>query len=123
MKFIFRLILIAVLGYFLPFYLPWWILFVVAFSVGALIPGNGFNVFNAGFLGGGLVWMGLSFKIDMETNSILSEKMVELFPIADATFLLIAAGIIGALVGGFGAITGNSLRQIFMKKPKPSFYS
>ncbi len=96
---------------------------VLGFLVGFLIPGNGFLAFNAGFLGGGLVWLGLSFRLDVETNSILSEKIVQLFPFSDATLLLIVAGLIGALIGGFSILSGNSLRSIFLKKKQSSLYS
>ena len=123
MKFVARFILITVLGYFLPFYLPWWSLMVLAFAVGYFIPGNGFLVFNAGFLGGGLVWLGLSLKLDLASGSALSEKMVQLFPFEDATMLIIISGLIGALIGGFSAIAGSSFRGIFLKRKKSSVYS
>ena len=95
MKFILRFLVIVLLGYFLPFYLPWWSLMIICFLVGFVVPGNHFLVFNAGFLGGGLVWLGLSFKLDIESQSILSVKIVQLgFPFEDATLLLILAGVI-----------------------------
>jgi hypothetical protein len=123
MKFILRLILITAGCYFIPFYAPWWIIFVITGLVGYLIPGNGFVVFNAGFLGGGLVWLGYAFKLDVETQSIKSEKLVQLFPVSDPTYLIIAAGVTGAFSAGFGALTGNSFRQIFIKKKQKSLYS
>lgn len=123
MKFIFRFLIIILLGYFLPFYLPWWILIIICFLVGFFIPGNSFTVFNAGFLGGGVVWMGLSFKLDSDTQSIMSEKIVQLMPFDDATLLIIIAGLIGAIVGGFSAVSGGSLRSIFIKKKQTSLYS
>ena len=123
MKFILRLLIILILGYFAPFFPPWWPILVIGFATGVLLPGNGFNLFNAGFLGGGLVWLGLSFKIDLETEGILSEKIVQLFPFSDPTLLLIAAGLIGALCGGLSALSGNSFRKIFMKRPQKSLYS
>ncbi len=123
MKFVIRVILIAVLGYYLPFYLPWWSIMLIAFAVGYILPGNTFNVFNAGFLAGGSVWLGLSFRIDSATGNILSEKIVQLFPFEDATLLLIASGLVGAVAGGFAAATGCSFRNIFMKKAQKSVYS
>ena len=123
MKFILRLIFIAAFSYLLPFYTPWWIIFIIAFLGGLLIKGNGFNAFNSGFLAGGMVWLGLSFKLDMETSSILSQKIVELFPITDTTLLHLVAGLIGAFSAGFASLTGASFRQIFEKKKQKSFYS
>ena len=68
------------------------------FGLDLSLHGNGFNVFISGFLGGGLVWLVYAWYIDTKTNSILSAKVVELFPFEDKIFLVIAAGVIGALV-------------------------
>lgn len=123
MKFIIRLLLLILICYFVPIYAPWWSIFIGAFLVGFLIPGNGFIVFNAGFLGGGIVWLAMAFFIDYQTDSILSDKLIEMFPVDDTTYLVIAAGLIGAFCTGFGALTGNSFRQIFIRKKQKSFYS
>ena len=123
MKLIARIILIIILSYLLSLYFPWWVLMVVSFVVGFAIPGNGINLFIAGFLGGGLLWMSYAWYIDIKTESILSNKIVELFPFSDSIFLLIITGVIGALAGAFGALSGGSFRQLFMKKKQKSFYS
>ncbi|MFZ9046763.1 MAG: hypothetical protein ACO2ZZ_12965 [Cyclobacteriaceae bacterium] len=123
MKFIVRLILIAALSYFLPFYLPWWIIIIIGIAVGLLLPGNGWNLFNAGFLGGGIVWLGYAIKLDYDTQSIMTNKMILLVGISDPLLLLLGSGLIGGLGAGFGALAGASFRQIFIKKKQNSFYS
>lgn len=123
MKFIIRLILIAGLSYLLPFYFPWWILIVIGLSIGLILPGNGWNLFNAGFLGGGLVWLGYAIKLDYETQSIMTNKLLNLVGLSDPLLLLLGSGLIGGLSTGLGALTGSSFRQIFIKKKKTSFYS
>ncbi|MFY0685718.1 MAG: hypothetical protein JXQ90_01060 [Cyclobacteriaceae bacterium] len=123
MKFIVRLFLIAICSYFLPQFSPWWIIFIYSFLVGYLIPGNGFNVFNAGFLGAGLVWLGLAFKINNDSGAFLADKIVALMPFSDPNLLILATGLIGALSAAVAAQCGNSFRQIFMKKKKKSLYS
>lgn len=123
MKFIGRLALIALLGYFVPAYLPWWILFLISFLVCYAIPGGTFMAFISGFIGGGIVWLGLSYQLDAATSSILSEKMVQIMGLSDKTVLLIISGLVGALVSAFGAATGSSFRNIFRKKEQKSFYS
>lgn len=123
MKLIVRLLLITVLAYILPFYLPWWSIVIAAFLIGFLINGAGFSVFISGFLGGGLTWMIYAWYLDLQTKAILSDKVVELFPVDDNMFLIIAAGIIGALSGGFGALSGSSFRDLFERKKTKSFYS
>jgi hypothetical protein len=124
MKFIIRLLLIGSCAYFLPFYFPWWSIVLASTAIGFFIAGNGFNVFNAGFLGAGLVWLYMAFTIDSGTNSIMSEKIIQLMPFSDTTLLIILTGLIGALVAGLGAVTGNSLKQVFKKsKNSGSLYS
>lgn len=123
MKVVLRILLIGTLAYFAPFVLPWWSLAILAALVGFLIPGHGFNSFISGFLGGGATWLFLAWKIDTETHSVMSTKMVQLFPLSDPIYLVIVSGVIGGLVAGFGAVTGTSFRQIFMKKKSRSLYS
>lgn len=123
MKLIVRIILIVVLSYLLSIYFPWWVLVIMSFIVGFVIYGGGFTVFLSGFLGGGLLWLSYAWYLDYRTNSILSEKIIHLFPFEDNFFLIIVSGVIGALAGGFGAITGNSFRLLFEKTKSSSYYS
>jgi hypothetical protein len=123
MKFIARIVLIIIAGFFLSNVLPWWILVVLSFIIGVLIYGNGFSVFISGFLGGGILWLSYAWYIDFKSQSIMSEKVAELFPVNDKFYLIIATGLIGAIIAGFGAITGNSLRSLFIKKKSGNYYN
>ena len=123
MKFIIRIILIAALSYLSGMFLPWWGIVLVAAFISFLLPGHGFNVFVSGFLGVGLLWMAYAWKTDVETGSILSEKIVQLFPVDEVTYLILATGLIGGMVGAFSGLTGSTFRQIFMKKKQKSYYS
>lgn len=123
MLFIIRFILIGIVGLIVSFILPWWSLIIIGFVVAFLLPGNNFNALLSGFLGAGLVWLVMAWKVDVETSSIISQKIVQLFPVDDTNLLVILAGLIGGLSGGLGAFTGNSFRQLFLKKKEKSFYS
>lgn len=123
MKLIIRLVLIIALTWFLSFYLPWWIVIPVAFVIGAVIGGTGINAFISGFLGAGLLWLVYSWYLDIQTDSVLTEKILNLFPFDDKILLIIASGLIGGLCGGFGALSGNSFRKLFLKSKPKSFYS
>lgn len=123
MKLIFRTLLLGFVIYFLPSFLPWWSIAVVAFVIGVGIPGPGANAFISGFLGGGIAWLLLAWQLDTAANAVLSEKIVGLFPFSDATYLIIIAGLIGAITTALSTLCGTSLRQIFAKKPQRSLYS
>jgi len=123
MKFLLRLILFGASAYLCGLYFSWWIFIIPTALIAALIPGNGLNVFLSSFLGVGLLWMGVTWKLDVETRSIMSSQMVELFPVNDPVYLIIITGILGGLLASFAALSGNSFRKIFMKQKQKSIYN
>jgi|AntAceMinimDraft_12_1070368.scaffolds.fasta_scaffold05873_3 hypothetical protein len=123
MVFILRLVLIAISCYGLGYIMPWGSIVVAAVVISFFLPGHNFNAFLSGFLGVGLLWMVMAWKFDMESGSNMSTKIIDLFPIDDHILLILATGFIGAIAGGFSAITGNTFRQLFIKKKKQSFYN
>lgn len=122
MKFIFRILLSGLFTYLLSFYTPWWIVFAVCFLVAFILHGNSLVVFISSFLGAGLVWLLYAWYLDASTESILTDKLVQLFPFEQGIFLLVLSGLIGGVCGGFGALTGNSFRHLFIKKKSQGGY-
>lgn len=113
----------AAICYFALMMMPWWIIVVIAFLISAILPTNDIGAFLSGFLGIGLLWLVLAWKIDIETNSVLSLKIATLFPVGgDTSMLVILAGVVGGIAGGFGSLTGNLMRKIWMKKKQSSLY-
>jgi len=123
MKFIIRILAIGILSLGFSFFSPWWVLMIIAALVTFILPGNNFNAFLSGLLGAGLVWLVMAWKIDMDAASILSDKVVQLFPVSESSMLILLTGAIGGLAGALGAFTGNSFRQIFVKNVAKSFYN
>lgn len=123
MLFIFRLILIALFTYLFAWFAPWWMVILSAATIAFFLPGNNLNAFLSGFLGTGLIWMAMAWKIDLDADSIMSLKMVELLPVDDVNMLIIVTALIGGCAGALGAFSGNSFRQLFIKKKEQSFYS
>jgi len=123
MLFLFRLILISVFTYLLALFTPWWSAIGCSALIAFFLPGNNFNAFLSGFMGVGLIWMVMAWKVNVETESIMSLKMIDLFPIDDVNMLIILTAIIGGFAGALGAFSGNSFRQIFIKKKEKSFYN
>ncbi len=123
MKLIIKVMLIALLTYLSGIYFAWWGAVIVAAFISLLIPTSSFSAFVSGFIGAGIVWIVMAWKIDIESQGVLTNKVAQLFTVDDPIYLVIAAGLIGALAGGLGSLSGNSFRQIFIKKKKASFYS
>ncbi len=124
MKLFLRIILIGALTYFLSLILPWWILAVVGFTVGLLIPGGSLSTFISGFLGVGIIWMGHAWNLDAKNDSQFTEVMIQVIGIVDEPIVLIAlVGLIGGLVGGFATMTGALLRQPAKKKMGSGYYN
>lgn len=111
MRFVLATLLIAVLSFIAGLYLPWWSIALVAFVIGFLIPQGIGRSFLSGFTGIFLLWALLALWIDWKNESILSHKIAQLFPLGGHSVLLIlVTALIGALVGGFAAMSGASLR-------------
>jgi hypothetical protein len=110
-----KLILTTLLIYFLAFitglYLPWWSIAIVAFIAALFIQPNIGTGFLSGFLGIFLLWATIAYWIDLANESILSQKIAQLFPLGGSTVLLIlVTAFVGGLVGGFAAMAGSSIR-------------
>lgn len=118
MKFIIQIILTAALAYFAELNFPWWSAVVSAFIIGVIIPTTGWKSFWGGFWGIGLLWLALALYIEAESFSILTERVSKLFQLPHVFFLFLITFLVGGVAGGFGALTGNSLRGIFDNRKK-----
>lgn len=111
MKFLLTTVLIIALSFIAGLYLPWWSIAIVAFLAALLIQPKLSAGFLSGFLGIFLLWAMLAYWIDASNESILSQKIAQLFPLGGSTLLLIlVTAFVGGLVGGFAAMAGSSIR-------------
>lgn len=112
MNFFSAIILTALLSYVSGLYFPWWSIAIAAFVVAVAIPQKPFHSFSAGFLALFLLWIGLALVIDSNNNHLLSLKIAEiLFKSPSQALIMFATGLVGALVAGFAALTGNYVRK------------
>lgn len=102
MKLAYQFMATIVVCFLLELFLPWWSLAIGACAVAYFIGNKGFVSFLVGFIAIVVLWVGMALYIDQSTHSILTEKVNRLLPLN--SFLLM--GLIGGLVGGFGALTG-----------------
>ena len=115
MKFILKIIFTSATAYLMQLYMPWWSVVLASFMISLILSSKGISSFFAGFLGIGLLWFFLAWRIDSDTGSILTEKVATLFSLPNSIFLVLVTALVGALAGGFGALAGSHLRSIFTK--------
>lgn len=112
MKFFISILLTAIVSLAIGFYMAWWSVAIAAFLVAAFLRQNPGRAWLSGFLGIFLLWAGLAWWIDVKNQGILSEKIARLFPLGGSVLMLVLiTSFIGALVGGFAALTGSYIRK------------
>lgn len=112
MKFSVALLLTALLAFVGGLWLPWWSIAIAAFIIAVLVHQKAGKAFLAGFTGVFLLWALLALMKDMPNESLLSKKIAEILPFGGSTALLIiVTAFVGALVAGFGAMSGSYLRR------------
>jgi small-conductance mechanosensitive channel len=113
MKLLTSIFITALLAFAFGLYMPWWTIAVSAFIVAVLIHQPPARSFLSGFLGIFILWLALSWYIDVANDGILASRIAVLLPLGGSVFMLIfVTAIVGALVGGLGALTGCLLRKL-----------
>ncbi len=108
-------ILIAVLGFVLQFFLPWWIIAVVAFVIAAWRGRSTKQAFFSGFGAIMLVWVAKSLFTHIQTEGVLTDRVAVLFNLPSPFLLILVTALIGGLVGGVAALSGFFFKQLFVK--------
>ncbi|MEM1322840.1 MAG: hypothetical protein AAGG75_21425 [Bacteroidota bacterium] len=118
MKFLFGLISTALLTWLLlgTLGLPWWTMALIAGLVGALIGENGFKSFLYGFLAIFMLWGVMAWMANTANEGLLAARLGELFGGLSSNLLILATALIGALVGGMGALSGSLAAQLGKKR-------
>ena len=121
MLFLIKVALIAALSYAGSLFFPWWIVVVAAFLGGAIIPSKMINSFLSGFLGVGLLWLVFAWLSDMRADSIISDRIAPLFQLGEPAMIILASALIGGIIGGMGALSGDLFKRLFPKKDKDMY--
>lgn len=111
MNFLKQLFFTLALCFILQYFLPWWTLALGAFVGGYVFGNNGWVSFLSGLLAVGLLWFSMAFFIDMQTQSVLTEKVARIFPTKTPALLFLLTAIIGGLPAGFAALTGSLVKS------------
>lgn len=112
MKFAIATILTGLLAFVLGLYLPWWTVAISALVVAFVVKQKPFYSWLSGFLGIGLLWILLAVVRNAGNDGVLAKKIADLFSLGGSAMALIfVTGLVGALVGGLGALTGVFLHK------------
>ncbi|MEM9417231.1 MAG: hypothetical protein AAF963_02665 [Bacteroidota bacterium] len=118
MKFLIQVVLTALLSYLTAQFLPWWSLVICAAAVAMGLDLRPATAFKGGFVAISLLWTLVATWIDVTTNAILSSKIAPLFGLQRSIFLILLTGLLGGIVGGLGALSGQQIgTQILRKAP------
>lgn len=116
------LAVIFVSGNLCRFGLPWWTIAPFAAIAVFLLPQqSGFRAFLAGFIAGALVWGLAAWLADNANGGVLSAKVGGLFQGIGSGGVLGVTTLIGALLGAFGALTGQMAVEL-SRKPQKNYY-
>jgi len=95
-------------GYLLP---QWWIIAFVSFVVAIAFRQGMLRSGLLSFLTVGMVWLISAFVIDGANDSILSQRVGDLFGVGSSGILIVTA-VLGGTIALLAALTGASLRQV-----------
>lgn len=115
MNFLIRVFIIFLFTYFFGFDNHWWLIVIYPIIVGLIFIDNLLSHFISGFLGIFLAWLVLMFQLDVETYSIISQKIANILFLNNNIILLTISSSIGGILGGIGSMFGQSIRKIFLK--------
>jgi len=112
MKFLVSVVLTIILSVAACLYLPWWSIAIAAFLVAVIVSQRPWASFLSGFTALFLLWGGLSYYLSSVNEHLLAHKISLLILKMDNPVLLVfVTAIIGALVGGFAALSGSFVRR------------
>jgi hypothetical protein len=112
MKFATSVLLTALLSFIAGLKFGWWSVALVSFLVAILVQQKAGKAYLAGFTGIFLLWSLLALWINIQNQSVLSAKIAKVIPLGGSpAALILVTAFIGALVAGFGAMSGSYLRQ------------
>ncbi len=111
MNYLKQIIFTIALCFILQYFLPWWTLAIGAFAAGYYFGNKGWVSFLAGLTAVGFLWFLMAMLTDIQTQSVLTEKVARIFPTKTTSLLFLLTAIIGGLPAGFAALTGALLKS------------
>jgi hypothetical protein len=108
-------LIILILSFAGSYFLPWWMVAIVAFLAAFFIGKTPGRSFWSGFSAVFIVWTVLALFKSIPNDNILAGMVVQLFFLHNWIWLLVITALIGGLVGGMAALSGVLLKRAFAK--------
>lgn len=121
MKSLIGILSIIILGAILNIFAPWFFIALVAFGVAFAFAEKSLQAFLMGFTAVFILWLFTAIVKTWGNEGIIVSRMGELIGVG-GILLYIMTAFIGAIVGGFSALTGYSLKTINAKKDNSVYY-
>ena len=107
---------IIILTFLMGYFFEWWTVAIAAFIGGAIFGKSSGETFVKGMIAVIIVWLLMVCYYHFSTQGILSNKIAQILPVAgNVGILIVVTVLIGGLVGGFGAMSGFLVRNLFRK--------
>ena len=109
-------ITIVALAFILGYFFDWWTVAIAAFIGGFFFGTASGETFAKGTAAVSTLWLLMTWYHHFSTQGILSNKIAQVLPVGgNVGLLIIATVLIGGLVGGWGAMSGFLIRNLFRK--------
>jgi hypothetical protein len=109
-------LIILILSFISGFFLPWWVIALIAFIATYFFGKTSGQSFWSGFGGVFIAWTILILLKTIPNDNILANRVIQLFPLPHWwALLLLISSLIGGLVGGMSALSSVLMRNAFKK--------
>ncbi len=115
------ILLIAIICLILQFFLPWWIIALVAFVMAFWKSKSAGHAFGAGFSAIFLLWIIMALIHSIPNENLLANRVGQMLMLPDLSYnwiiVMLITGIIGGLAAGLSALAGFYSQQAISKTP------
>jgi hypothetical protein len=102
----------ATLAWLLQMFLPWWSVAIAAFVASTFLARKGGHALWGSFLGGFALWVIMASIADLRNDSVLSDRVADIFFVQRPVLLILVTGIIGGLVSMLPGLCGYYMRSL-----------
>lgn len=111
-------LIILILSLLAGFVLPWWAVAIIAFLAALFLGKTSGRSFWMGFSATAIAWIILALCKSIPNENVLAGRVATLFQLPNWILILLVTAIIGGLVGGLAALSGQLFKKAFAKTEK-----